>query len=134
MYLKNRKRYSLKKVYVAGAISAPTLEQGLKNLREGIFYGAMLLKMGYCPFVPHLDNQFSLVQNDLIPVEVFYQYDLEWLAVCDCMLVLPNYENSKGVAKEIKVAKKLGIPVFFDIRQLMEWHTPCLQEKEESVV
>lgn len=121
----------MKKVYVAGAISAPTLEKGLKNLREGIACGATLLKMGFCPFVPHLTAQFNLVQEELIPVETHYQYDLEWLEVCDCMLVLPGYENSVGVAREICFAKAKRIPVFYSIVELMMWHTPVIATTEE---
>jgi len=110
----------MKKVYIAGAISANNLEGGLRNLRQGILMGAELLKMGFAPFVPHLDFQYCLVQDERIPVETFYNYDLEWLKVCDYILVLPNSENSKGVKKEIETAEMLGMPIFTNINDLLE--------------
>lgn len=107
------------KVYVAGAISSPVLEQGLMNLRQGILAGAELMKLGFNPFVPHLNAQYSLVQDEFIDVKTHYECDLAWLTVCDCMLVLPNYEQSKGVAAEIEFAKQNGIPVYYNIDELL---------------
>ncbi|MBU5669624.1 DUF4406 domain-containing protein [Peptoniphilus sp. MSJ-1] len=33
---------------------------------------------------------------------------------CDCLFVLKNWETSKGVKIEIKKAKDIGIPIFFE--------------------
>ena len=69
----------MKKVYVASAISAENLEKGLGNLRKGILAGVELLKKGYAPYVPHLDYQFNLIQDEHIDVDLYYKYDLKWL-------------------------------------------------------
>lgn len=111
----------MKKVYVAGAISSDKLENGISNLRRGILMGAKLLRLGFAPYVPHLDYQFNLVQDDPIPVETYYKYDLTWLESCDCVLVLPNSEKSKGVQAEIAHAKRKGIPIFTDVRDLIDY-------------
>lgn len=110
----------MKKVYVAGAISSSNTEQSLKNIRKGIVMGAKLLKMGYSPYVPHLDYQFNLVQDEPIDVEMYYQHDLEWLALCDCMLVLKGWENSRGVKNEIWFAWGHKIPVYFSLDELQK--------------
>ena len=110
----------MKKVYVAGAISAPSIEDGLKNIRKGIVAGAELLNLGYSPYIPHLDYQFNLVQDEVyIDVETYYKHDLEWLKLCDCMLVLPGWENSRGVNNEIALAEQNGIPIYFSKEQLL---------------
>jgi hypothetical protein len=109
----------MKKVYVAGAISSSNTEQSLKNIRKGIVMGAKLLKMGYSPYVPHLDYQFNLVQDESIDVKAYYQHDLEWLTVCDCMLVLEGWENSKGVKNEIRFAWNNKIPVYYSLDELV---------------
>ena len=108
----------MKKVYVAGAISAANLEKGINNIRKGILAGAELLKKGFAPYIPHLDYQINLVQDETIPVETYYKYDLEWLKCCDCMLVLPGYEKSIGVKAEIEFAKSLNIPIYFSMEEL----------------
>lgn len=114
----------MKKVYVAGAISAPNIEMGLRNIRKGILMGAELLNLHYSPYIPHLDYQLNLIQDDIhIDVETYYRHDLEWLGLCDCMLVLPDWKNSKGVKAEIEFAKKKGIPIYFSKEELV-MHEP----------
>ncbi len=39
---------------------------------------------------------------------------IEKLKRCDALYVMEGSENSKGVAKEIEVAKSIGIPVFYE--------------------
>ena len=110
----------MKKVYVAGAISAPNIELGLSNIRKGILMGVELLNLGYSPYVPHLDYQFNLIQNDVhIDVETYYKHDLEWLSLCDCMIVLPGWENSRGVKAEISFAKGIMMPIYFSKEELI---------------
>ena len=109
------------KVYVAGAISAPSIEKGIENIRKGIAAGAELLNWGYSPYVPHLDYQYNLVQTVVhIDVETYYKHDLEWLKNCDCMLVLPGWENSKGVNAEIEYAESLSMPIYFTKEDLID--------------
>jgi len=109
----------MKRVYVASAISAENLEKGLGNLRKGILAGVELLKRGYAPYIPHLDYQFNLIQDEHIDVDLYYSYDLEWLSVCECMLVLPNWENSRGVKAEIEFAKENNIPIYYNIEDIV---------------
>ena len=60
--------------------------------------------------------------RQLIPDD-FYNYSLTWLEVCDVLLVLPGWEHSVGTKKEIKRAKELKIPIFYDINNLMKKFT-----------
>ena len=111
----------MKKVYVAGAMSADNILEVLNNIHDGIKIGAELLKNGFAPFVPHLDVMFK-IQNgsDLkVPVDNYYQYSMEFLKVCDCVLVCPNWKNSKGTLAEIEMAKNLGIPVYYSLEELL---------------
>jgi hypothetical protein len=52
-------------------------------------------------------------------IDYWYQYDLEWLEVCDALFRLPG--ESHGADKEAERAKELGIPVFTSISELREW-------------
>ena len=112
----------MKKVYIAGAMSADNILEMLQNIHDGIKLGSECLKRGFAPFVPHLDIFFK-IQNGVnfdIPIQFYYDYTMEWLKASDCVLVCPNYINSKGTQAEIKQAGELGIPVYFNITDLCE--------------
>lgn len=112
----------MRKVYVAGAMSADNILQVLENISVGVEYGARLLEKGYAPFVPHLDIAFKLQQgtNYNVPMDYYYEYTMEWLKASDCVLVCPNWENSKGTIAEIETAKSRGIPVYYSLEELIE--------------
>jgi len=110
----------MKKVYVAGAMSADNILEMLQNIHDGIKLGAELLKRGYAPFVPHFDTAFK-IQNGVdfdVPMQYYYDYTMEWLKVSDAVLVCPNWKNSKGTLAEIEKAKELSIPVYFNLEEL----------------
>ena len=109
----------MKRVYVAGAISSPILEQGLNNIRRGIIKGVELLKLGYAPYIPHLDYQFNLMQDEHINVDLYYSYDLEWLSVCEAVLVVEGWEKSRGVKAELEFAKENNIPIYYNVEELL---------------
>jgi hypothetical protein len=44
------------------------------------------------------------------------------LARCDAMIVVPNWEHSKGTQGEIYEAERLEIPIFYNLASLIAWH------------
>lgn len=111
----------MKKVYVAGAMSADNILDMLNNISKGIKLGSQLLEKGYAPFVPHFDIFFK-IQNGVdynVPMEFYYNYTMEWLKASDCVVVCDGWENSKGTKAEIEMATKLNIPVYFSINELL---------------
>ncbi len=112
------------RVYIAGCYSADNVLDVLKNIGRGEEMGAKLFSLGYAPFVPWHDKDFILRRpDDELTVKEFYNYSLAWLEVSDCMLVLPGYESSKGTFAEIVFAKERGIPVFYDLNDLIIWNS-----------
>ena len=111
----------MKRVYVAGPMSATNILTMLDNIHQGIKAGAELIKAGYSPFVPHLDIAFKLQNgHDFdVPVQTYYDYTIEWLPVSDMMLVLPGWEDSIGTKKEIERAKELNIPIYYSLDDLL---------------
>jgi len=108
------------RVYVAGAYSADNVIDVLNNIREGIKASAKLLKLGHEPFCPFLDYQFQFFEPEL-EVEDYYRYSIAWLEVSQAMIVLPDYEESKGTLNEIWTAKELEIPTFYSMQDFLEW-------------
>lgn len=107
------------RVYVAGRYSDSNIIGCLNNIHDGIRASVEVLKLGHACFCPWLDYQFQFFDKSLT-VEDYYRYSMAWLEVSDCVLVIPNYENSKGTLAEIERAVELDIPIYYSIVDLME--------------
>lgn len=105
----------MKRVYVAGSYSADNVIDVLKNIGRGEKAAARLFRYGFYPFCPWHDASY-VKDAPLFDFSVshFQNHSMAWLEVSDCVLVLPNYENSKGTLAEIERAKSLNIPIYYD--------------------
>jgi hypothetical protein len=113
------KHKRLIRVYCAGSYSANNVLDVLRNIGRGEKVCADLFCMGYAPFCPWHDKSYVIDRPDHnYTVQDFYDYSIAWLAVSDCMYVLPGSENSKGTQAEILFAKENGIPIYFDINKI----------------
>jgi hypothetical protein len=112
----------MRRIYVAGPYSADNVMDVLRNIGRGQQMCSDLFIMGFAPFCPWHDRTY-VIDNPQVDftVDQFYQYGLCWLEVCDAVYVIPDSENSKGVAMEIEHAQKLGIPVFYSLIELQSW-------------
>ena len=82
-----------------------------------------LMTLGFAPFAP-LYSHFQHLAHPR-PYKDWVEIDLEWVDVCDALLRLDG--ESKGADGEVEYAKKLGIPVFYSIEELVEF-----KKQEES--
>ena len=102
------------RVYIAGPYTAT---DPVINTRHAVLAAEYLMEHDarVVPFVPHLSLAWHLISPH--SVEWWYAYDLAWLRVCDIVLRLPG--ASTGADLEVAEAKKLGIPVFTDVAELL---------------
>lgn len=107
----------MKRIYVAGSYSADNIIQVLNNIHIGTKMSVKILKLGLVPFCPWLDYQFQFYDKTL-EVDDYYRYSIAWLEVSDMILVLPKSEKSHGTQMEIKMAKKLLIPIVYSFQEL----------------
>jgi hypothetical protein len=107
----------MKRVYVAGKYNDSDVIKILSNMRLGMRTCVEVFKRGFAPFCPWLDYQFSLMlrEGENLTVEDYYAYSMAWLEASDCVLMLPNWEDSKGAIAEKKRADELYIPVYYDM-------------------
>lgn len=118
----------MKRVYCAG----PLTPRGDKSVNPAINYeynkSAMIsvavavLKAGYSPFCPALDAPYFLVggMDNRITEPMIKRSSLDFLEVCDCVVLCDGWKHSPGTLREIEVAEGLGLPVFKSLRAFLE--------------
>lgn len=94
------------RVYIAGPYTKGDVAV---NVRNAILVAERIVDAGHVPYVPHLTHFWHLVKPHAI--NFWYEYDLSWLAVCDCLIRLPG--ESTRADNEVAEAKKLGISVYY---------------------
>jgi len=100
------------KVYVAGPYSQGDVAVNVRNAFEA---ANKLANLGFAPFVPHATHFWHMLFPR--PYEFWLELDNEFLSCCDAIYRLPGQSN--GSDKEVKLAVKLGIPVFYSIDALV---------------
>lgn len=109
----------MKRVYIAGALNAMACDY-IKNLHRMIVKADHVRRAGFSVFVPGLDFLSGLVDGRW-DYEDFFNNNQAWLLVSEAMFVVYGWENSAGTKKEIELAKKLNIPVFYEVDDLVYW-------------
>ena len=101
-------------VYIAGPYTYP---DPAKNTLNAIAAADALISVSdrLIPIIPHLSHYWHKVTPR--PVEWWYDYDNEILKRCDVVLRIPGM--SRGADNEVDLAKKLEMPVYFEIEHLM---------------
>jgi len=100
-------------------ISAPyAFPDPIENTNKAIRIADELYTTGVCmPILPHL----TLLWNTVIPHEPSFwsEYCLLMMRRCDAILRIDGI--SQGAEKELVEAKKVGIPIFYQLDHLSEW-------------
>mgnify|MGYP001599269435 CR=1 FL=1 len=101
-------------IYLASPYSHPDPKIKERRFQDVCRYAAAMFRNGIHVFSPiahtHPISVYGLWEWKW---EQWKEYDLEFIAMCSEMwvLMLPGWEESVGVAAEIKIAKGLGKPV-----------------------
>ena len=112
----------MKRIYVAGPYSADNVLDVLKNIGRGEKVCAELFSLGFAPFCPWHDKSYVTdMPESNFTVKLFYDFSMAWLEVSDAVLLIQGWEESKGTLAEIGRAKELGIPVFVNIKDVINW-------------
>jgi hypothetical protein len=108
-------------VYIA---SRYTKGDVVGNVRESMIAADALVQLGYAPFLPLLSHFWEFLSPK--PYQTWMKLDSEWVLRCDCLLRLPG--ESSGADAEVVLATKNGIPVFYDIGELVSRMPPTDDE------
>lgn len=99
------------KIYVAGPF---TKGDQIINIREAILMGDCLLRLGHIPYIPHLTGLWHMLSPH--PVYEWYNYDNEWLRVCDALFRM--HGESGGADDEVMLMTHLGRPVYYNLSEV----------------
>ena len=96
-------------VYISGPVT------GIPNHNKPQFELAekMLLKRFQAFNPSRIDWPTGRVLEGLPLWQYFMHHCVKAIPDCDAMLMLPNWQNSKGAMWEHKIAEMLGLPIFY---------------------
>lgn len=107
------KNKDIKTVYIASPYTKPEGKQE-ENTLESFRIASELIDLGFTPYAPLWSHYLDIHHPK--DYKTWLDLDFEWLEKCDCVLRLPG--ESSGADQEVKLAEKLGIPVFYDVEEL----------------
>lgn len=102
------------RVYIAGPYTTP---DPAVNTAKAMGVWHDLQDRGFSPLCPHLSH--FLHMHKALPYEEWLAYDNEWIPCCHALLRMEG--ESSGADKEVELATRLGIPVFYSVRELVMW-------------
>lgn len=102
-------------IYIA---SPYTLGDPAVNVKRQIDTADELITAGFAPFTPLLSHFQHMIHPR--PYEDWTKLDFKWVEVCDCLLRLEG--ESKGADAEVALALELGKPVFYSVREVVEFY------------
>jgi len=118
------------KIYIAGPYTQGAL---IGNIRNAMNLFEDITRMGGCPYCPHLSAFQDLVHPH--DVGFWYNYDTEWLDVCNALYRIPGY--SPGADNEVQFMLDKGKPVLDSYEGLVEyikdWYCAWKEETMETV-
>lgn len=102
-------------------LACPITSSGdmLENIRHATTIWRLLVQDGFAPFNPAANDLAVKMAVKPPSYEEWMQYDYQWLMASDALLRIPG--KSKGAAREVRLANKLGIPVFYSYDKLLVW-------------
>jgi hypothetical protein len=104
-------------IYIAGALRSD-IPGYISNMRKMILTAEEVRLQGYAVFIPCLDFLTGLTAGGY-EFHDYFDNSFEILKRCDAIFLVPGWETSKGTAREIELAKSIGIPVFDNINDLV---------------
>lgn len=93
------------RIYIAGPYTSDNPHQVKENIEFARRVCALFIEAGHVPYCPHTHTaQFEELFPD-IEYDAYLQHGLKMQRMCDCLFVLPRWQESKGTMQEVEQAK-----------------------------
>jgi hypothetical protein len=94
-------------------ISGPVTDIPEFNRPQFMRAQRMLLSAGCSVFNPsHIDMPLDPLEGEKL-WQYFMMFCVQAIPSCDSMLMLPDWQNSKGAKEEHRIAKMLGLTIYY---------------------
>lgn len=105
----------MKLIYVAGKYTGDTYSAIDDNIRISEVVSLKLIRKGWAVITPHKNTaHYEVYEDDTLTYHTWIAIDDEILKRCDAILMMKNWIESKGSKRELEIAKKLNIPIYFE--------------------
>ena len=107
------------RVYVAGKLNDDAIGY-IRNMHRMIRTARKVRKAGFSVYVPCNDFLEGLVDGKF-KYEEYFNNSQPWLEASEAIFLTPGWETSAGTKREIELANGLDIPVFSDLKKMVEY-------------
>jgi hypothetical protein len=101
------------RIYIAGPYTKGDVAV---NVRSAFEAADKLANLGFAPFVPHSTHFWHMIFPR--PYRFWLKLDRQFLPCCNAVLRLRG--KSSGADKEVALARKLRLPVFYSVQKLVQ--------------
>jgi nucleoside 2-deoxyribosyltransferase len=106
-----------KLIYIAGPYSSDDSKQKRANIEAAINAAIWCARNKIYYFCPHINSAYFDDLAPDIPTEFFCEMDLHIARFCSALVMLPNWEQSKGATKEYHYFTRANKPVFYYLNE-----------------
>jgi hypothetical protein len=101
----------MKVVYISGPYSNKDIGKQRLNITKALVVAEKYWKLGYAVICPHTNSAWM---DEVVPYEQFMEGDLEILKRCDIIVMMEQWNKSKGASKEREFAYKLKKKILYE--------------------
>lgn len=112
-------------IYISGAYSADTKEQIEENILIAESFAIKIWNLGHSVFAPHCNSDLFEHKGCKAKYSHILDFDKRILCACEAIFMLPNWKDSPGANQEYELAKRIGMPIYYNLEEI-----PKEQHKE----
>lgn len=116
-------------IYVAGPYRGDTVNEIHHNIQAARLAAEAVWNLGLVALCPHTNTAYM---DGLADDEIFLAGGLELMRRCDAVYVFRLRKGSRGTQAEIDEANRIGIPVLYNIGQIIDWASDKEPEDERG--